>query len=313
MKVAIVIMGADNDLARRNTSAQIEWLSKLISSNSLKHEYKILNYFGAYGNRLHHSDLYTYTPREVNGVEVGYLLTMCGDGINRTYEKTVCAFNFLLNNKDVFFKGDFDYVVRMNISAVLNVVALDTVLEELDKDCVYAARFNSAVSSKYNGVIYPRGDFYIMHRDVLLRASEHFYSVMEEPLIEHVDDVMMGLCLLRAYGKEPSLKHYHAVRYQFLPDFKIGEKFAPWNNVLYYRVKTIPPNEKHSGYSWEDNEWRRMDTEKINRICKVLYEFPPKDISVADVIAPDSETFIVFFNLNDVNLSLEELKKQLLG
>ena len=59
--------------------------------------------------------------------------------------------------------------------------------------------------------------------------------------------------------------------YSFLPnntDIRGFNKFA-----ISSRVKTMPPGVRYSGYSWEDNEYRRCDAEKIKKIHGLIFKW----------------------------------------
>ena len=106
--------------------------------------------------------------------------------------------------------------------------------------------------------------------------------------VPHVDDCLMGLCIIEALGN----KYYEKLKmltYNFLPrdtDISGFNKYA-----LASRVKTIAPGVNYSGYSWDDNKYRRYDAEKIKRIHEVVitinYSSMTPDIFNSQILLAD--------------------------
>ena len=106
--------------------------------------------------------------------------------------------------------------------------------------------------------------------------------------VPHLDDCLMGLCIIDGLGN-----HYYeklkTLRYNFLPrdtDISGFNKYA-----LASRVKTMPPGVNYSGYSWDDNKYRRYDAEKIKRIHEVVitinYSSMTPDIFNSQILLAD--------------------------
>ncbi len=60
------------------------------------------------------------------------------------------------------------------------------------------------------------------------------------------------------------------LQYNFMPMPAVAEHERVNIHGLASRVKTIPPHERYSGYSWDDNEYRKMDSVKMCILSKVF-------------------------------------------
>ena len=197
------------------------------------------------------------------------------ESVYRTYEKTyktLDAIDSICN---------FDWFVRINISTFLNMRLLDYAILKLDKNCIYANALNSYVNadSPYVNDLYPRGDMFIFSDDIRKLILKHGTRFLDcdsklKGRIElpHVDDCMIGLALIDGLGKN-YYEHLKMVKYNFIP-YAPKDVSSDMFNLLCIgsRVKTIPPGEACSGYSWDDNSWRRMDCEKMRMLMRFLNE-----------------------------------------
>lgn len=189
------------------------------------------------------------------------------ESIYRTYEKTAKIFRFISNK-------EYDWIFRINCSLFLNIDLIDLALSNrwFETNKIYCNAINSIDIGeyKYMNTLYARGDMYIMSMKLLkrilpyLKKYEYCDTDMKQRIeVIHVDDVIMGLVVKDAIGKE-YWKSFVSLNYLFFPDyddFLINiHKFA---KCISSRVKTIPPGTVYSGYSWDDNEYRKKDAEKM--------------------------------------------------
>ena len=266
MRIAILIMSTNKEPSITNEKGMYETFIKYTQDNSdsLNHHYDFYFYYADQSKFTgdYQKDL-TYTQIVQSNVYNVYCNVQ--ESIYRTFEKTIFTFNAM--------KG-YDWYIRINISNFINIKLLDLVINEMDKSFIYCNAINTIVSDEnYLNDIYPRGDFYMMsdivRTAILPEANKLLFSDVSLDFkkrcnVIHVDDCLLGVVLVKTFGNtyQDMLK---MLKYNFIPRNNIEnfDKFA-----ISSRVKTIPPNENYSGYSWEDNEYRRQDYKKM----KLLYD-----------------------------------------
>ena len=272
MKIAIMIMSTNSQPSLRNVDAFENTVVKYYNENkdSFKHKYDFYVY---YSNNMDR-DVYTmkngYAPditRKDNGV---YEICIAEkESIYRTFEKTYYAF-------ETISKNDYDLFVRINISLWLNMRLLDAVADQFKEEYVYCNAINSHLNgnSIYVNDLYPRGDMYIFGKrtmeGIIENGNKYLYcdsNLKNRIGVEHVDDCMIGICLIDTYGKD-YYKHIIQLRYVFAPRDSIYSN----GNILDeysigFRVKTTPAG-LQSGYSWDDNKYRLKDVNKMYELQK---------------------------------------------
>ena len=294
MKVAILILSTTNEPSTSNVAAMkdtfISYCNK--NANKFKHEYTFFEYYGILDDDSDSNMIFSSDEviKETNNF---YKIELASeDGIHKTFEKTVSAF------KKVNEIDKYDWFVRINISTYINVPLLDKILGYLDNTTIYSSAVNTYITDeKYFNDIYPRGDFYMFSKYTYDKVSKHFSKyvfdmknlhTIFDNTVPHVDDCLMGLCIIEALGN----KYYEKLKtltYNFLPrdtDISGFNKYA-----LASRVKTMPPGVNYSGYSWDDNKYRRYDAEKIKRIHEVVitinYSSMTPDIFNSQILLAD--------------------------
>ena len=211
------------------------------------------------------------------------------EGIYRTYEKTYKMFKYACDNMQ------FDLIVRINVSMWLNLRLLDEVCSQFKDDVVYCNAINTCIngSSEYVNDLYPRGDLMIMHRSVAQGIVKVGGKYMYEDAnlnkrigVDHVDDCIIGICLIDLYGRE-YFKHIIPLRYNYCPDSNIVlDKFDEF--AIGSRLKSTPPN-MHSGYSWDDNDYRLNDVTKFNELKNISEPWRSDDfkgVMIDELIVP---------------------------
>lgn len=250
MKIAVMIMSASVEPAVRNTEAILEYVAGPCAAMSrggeLRNEYVFYPYLTDGGK----PGVYPAGTHE-NCFRV---ITSAPDDIYGTFEKTVEAYRMI--------PKDFDFLVRINISCFLNIRMLDAMIGTADPGCVYCNAVNTVISSyKYSNLIYPRGDFWMMSAAVAGRVfdmANKFIVDRGDPAdfmkmtvnLDHVDDVLTGMCIAAAYGKDYT-GMIKPVYYQFIPDVTTPDGRVPVRlcvHALTARVKTTPAG-MYSGYS----------------------------------------------------------------
>ena len=272
-----------------------------MKNGSLKHEYDFYIYYAT-----GHSKWSKTGDFEVNQKELDnhvYALEIAGEeSVYRTFEKTMAAFEHV--------KG-YDVYVRINISAYLNIKLFDSVIAFLDKKKIYCNAINTilAPESDYNAVIYARGDAMIMHSIYKEQIAEYGKRLLfcDEWLknrinVVHVDDVLMGAVFYDIY-KEDSYDMYTMLNYNMFfrsPD-EITDK--TFNSLcVFSRLKTIPPDEKTSGYSWDDNEYRRWDCKKMHKIHDCLKDVDySKEKNFPILVSKDKARPTFVCNVREIN------------
>jgi hypothetical protein len=126
-------------------------------------------------------------------------------------------------------------------------------------------------------------------REGILKVSPKFircdYSMKNRLNIPHVDDCMFGMCIMNYFG-EKYYDHLKALYYNYIPTYKEDDKFVWDKNYISTRVKTIPPGINFSGYSWEDNDYRKMDVVKMERINEEIKntDYSKKVLQLKDLL-----------------------------
>lgn len=264
MKVLVMMMWADIQPSIRNLSAFEDSVVKPYLDK--KDDYENEFFFCAYYSTKDDERSVWLNP------EKGRFIDVYGvnedEGIFRTYEKTYKMFEYACENID------FDLLVRINISMWINLRVLDKVCSQFDKEKVYCNAINTHINgnSEYANDLYPRGDMFIMSRETLEGivkvGRKYLYedtNLMKRIGVDHIDDCLMGVCLIDLYGKD-YFKHIVAMKYNFCPDNDVDfERFNGF--AIGTRLKTTPPN-TYSGYSWNDNEYRLRDSFKFEQLGK---------------------------------------------
>lgn len=243
-----------------------------------------------------------------------------GDDINNTYQKTIESYEWIVNNKN------YDWVVRVNISAYVNMFVLDKFLNCADKDKVYANMFCAYLHNwHYLNDCFPRGDAHILSFEVLKKAISIKDSLDVDSIeegMDKVDDTLMGILYMKAF-EDLYVNHYSIINYCFLPQevWSIKKNEAP--NIsqslcyIFTRLKTCPPD-VNSGYSWDDNLYREQDFIKfhiVNNLVKehmsVYYLMSNDKIHSVSLDNASSSSYIPYLDLKECRLdgiSFEGLK-----
>ena len=297
MKVAILILSTTNEPSTSNVAAMKDTFISFCNKNAdkFKHEYTFFEYYGILDNDNKIDDTIISSDNVIKESNNFYKIELVSeDGIYNTFEKTVAAFE-KVNELD-----NYDWFVRINISTYLNVPLLDKIIGYLDNTIIYSSAVNTYITDeKYFNDIYPRGDFYMFSKYTYDKVSKYFskyvfdiknYRTIFDNTVPHVDDCLMGLCIIEALGNNYYEK-LKTLTYNFLPR---GTDITGFNKyALSIRVKTIPPGVNYSGYSWDDNKHRRCDVEKIKRIHEIViaidyYSVTPEIFKSQILLADDS-------------------------
>ena len=295
MKVAILILSTTNEPSTSNVAAMKDTFISYCNKNAdkFKHEYTFFEYYGILDNDSKIDDTIISSDNVIKESNNFYKIELVSeDGIYNTFEKTVAAFE-KVNELD-----NYDWFVRINISTYLNVPLLDKIIGYLDNTIIYSSAVNTYITDeKYFNDIYPRGDFYMFSKYTYDKVSKYFskyvfdiknYRTIFDNTVPHVDDCLMGLCIIEALGNNYYEK-LKTLTYNFLPR---GTDITRFNKyALASRVKTIPSGVNYSGYSWDDNKYRRCDVEKIKRIHEVViaidYSSVTLDIFKSQILLAD--------------------------
>ena len=283
MEIAVLIMGADMQPALRNIDAFKDTVVRYVNDNKdrLRHRYTFYVYYGSVpGIDMNVDETYG---------NLFYISTPYEESVYRTFEKTHHVISLLCSDEN----KKIDLFVRVNISMYLNIDLMDAVADKLKPCNVYCNAINSHVNmnSEYYNDIYPRGDLMIFDRyiaDIIAKEGTKYlncdFRMKDRIGVEHVDDCMIGICLIDGIGKD-YYKHIYMLKYNYLPATEISNDQIN-RYAIGSRIKTVPPEIGYSGYSWDDNDYRLKDVEKFHWLYhfyinnKMSYDF----IKMADVL-----------------------------
>ena len=273
MKIAVLVMCADNELCARNKKAMrdsfIDSCESLMNSGKAENEYEFIFYHGDNNLGIEYECTNMYDNYTID------IAVNCEDHIYRTFEKTYKTFDYILKNET-----SYDWIIRINISTFLNIHLLDKTIKYFNKNIIYCNALNSIISDVvYLNDIYPRGDMFIISTDMIKKIMPEMKKLLycdtftkDRLDVTHVDDCLIGVSIVNTFGRL-YYKHFQMINYNFCPNVKIDNLKEP--EVLYSlasRVKTIPPGVGYSGYSWDDNDYRKYDVGKMIELKKIVDE-----------------------------------------
>ena len=268
MDIAILVMGTKNNPSTRNIEAfkntVVDYCVK--HKDDLQHNYKFVFY---YADSLVESISVTSNETSTSFD----ILIPITESVHRTFEKTRTS---LLVTRDIIKP---DLYIRTNISTYINIPLLDKVAEQLNKDdVVFCNKIGTHLnlSSLYFNKVFPRGDLMIFNKSVVdvidVFGKRYMYSDIDGPVtgVDHVDDCLISVCLRDVYGSSYH-KHIQMIKYNYLPE---SEPDYDKLNVMCIgtRLKTVPCG-MHSGYSWNDNDYRLFDVIKFQNVHNIVMEY----------------------------------------
>ena len=280
MKIAIMVMAANAEPSTRNLEAIKNTLVRYQNEhkNQLKHEYDFYFYWSG-GEDMDSEVNMTASPDYDN---LKFIEVKETESVYRTFKKSIKAFDYISQN------NEYDWYVRMNISMWLNIDLLDNVISQFKPKCIYGNALNSYVNLNcaYCDDIYVRGDLMIFDKDVMKGVLDHAmkflysdWNMIARDGVDHVDDCLVGCCYIDYMGAE-YYKNLYMLSYTYMPDYTISDDIKPAMFNIGTRVKTVPPDESYSGYSWADNEWRKIDVEKMMRLTDYVERNPFRYVGV---------------------------------
>ena len=271
-------MAANAEPSTRNLDAIQNTLVRYYNENKekFKNEYDFYFYWGGIEGKD------CKIEKSTNFDNLTFLEINEEESVYRTYEKTIKAFDLVEKQKD------YDWYVRINISMFINLDLLDAVIGTFKPDCIYGNALNSIVNLNcaYCDDLYVRGDLMIFDKNVMQGITKHalkyMYSDMNMKIrdgIDHVDDCLLGCCFIDYKGAE-YYKNLYMLSYTYLPDPVVREDLKPNKYHIGTRVKTVPPGETYSGYSWEDNDYRKIDCDKMYKLMDYIEKNPSNYIGL---------------------------------
>lgn len=299
MKCAVLIMSTDSNPSLRNIEAMKDTFmrqsNELVENGVLLHQYDFFVYYA--DEKMEHDAVECINDTELCNLH--YIKIGLQESVYTTYEKTYKVFETV--------QDKFDIIIRINISTFLNIVLFDKIINSLNPDIIYGNALNAVMNldSKYANVIYTRGDFMIMSNTVLkgilkygscLLNCDHIMKNRIE--VTHVDDVLMGIAFYE-YMKSLNKNYIEYLRmlyYNFIPNATISEGISISRFAIASRVKTIPPDVNFSGYSWDDNEYRKIDVEKMWLLHNYYTQCADQIPNVTDI----SELYVANVNLRQI-------------
>lgn len=304
MRLAILIMSTEVEPSLRNVEAMKKTMVKQTNEESFDNEYDFFTYTCVDNPN---KDYDTVLSCEKDEAYKNYYSIRINEqeSVYRTFEKTYVTYRYLLDNEEKY--GKYDKFIRINISCYVNIRLLDKLVSQMKDDVIYTNALNTYVNllSPCINKLYPRGDFYIIPHDILTQVMKigkvfmHCDSSLSStgrPDIPHVDDTLFGYAFI-LYAGETYYKNLQMIKYNFLPFTSENvdlinsyvDKYA-----ISTRVKTTPPGHV-SGYSWDDNDWRRHDPAKIEIVHNNVKDIEYKDVTLEDVlVSPLQERDTIF-------------------
>lgn len=282
MKCCILVMADNRELSARNLMAinQTYINGYYLDKDSFDNEFTFYYYTGGYNN--------------FNVVD-NHIQCVSPDNIDGTFYKTIEAFNYCR-------KMNFDFIVRTNISTYINLRLLDKCLSLFNKDVIYCNKISTYLDDNLLNKYYPRGDAYIIHNDLLCKCLdllEHYSPSDEYTLDDKYDDVLFGMLVLKVFGDD-FVEHIKPMQYNCLLETTLHPCVK---NCIFSRLKTCPPN-THSGYSWDDNEYRLYDIKKFLLLHK-SFECA-KDNLINDNDNISIEHLLADYDSNDYFIKLDD-------
>lgn len=311
MRIAVFMMAACVEPSTRNSQAFKNTVVKYCNDNKdrLKNTYEFYVYSALPVEDHENCDIVSAYTQDEKYDNLHYIVVNESESVYRTFEKTYDAFWYV----DHDLEEKYDLYVRVNISMYLNIDLLDNVADKLKPGNVYCNAINSYVNlnSEYCNDLYPRGDLmifdhkilediiygdlceYLLHDDLFIEAND----------VDHVDDCLIGVCLINSLGKD-YYKHLYMLKYNYLPDTEIDMKKIS-SYAIGSRIKTVPPEVGYSGYSWDDNDYRKKDVEKFHYLYDYYNnkEFDYSNVKMADVLVDKSSSRpTLFVHAQNVNV-----------
>lgn len=271
-------MSANNNIAKRDTEAQLNTFVRGIFEKERNNEYHVYFYRAVKEN-------------EIAGVFANYgenpiydVLTETGDDIFSTYEKTVDAYKMIMGD------WDFDILIRCNISCYINIGLLDKVInDDYNREMIVANSINSIITlGEYANDLYARGDFYIIHSELLERTLKTTDLLYNLPItrLDHVDDVLLGVNVIYALGDD-YCDNLKSCLYTFIP-YDVPNVLNAYS--LSFRLKTCPEGTRYSGYGWDGEEVRMKDVEKFHKVHDYIKDVEyDDDILLEQLLYSDDE------------------------
>ena len=274
MKIAIMVMAANAEPSTRNLEAIKNTLVRYQNEHKDKFKNEYDFYFYWSGGDDMKKEVNVSTSKEYSNLK--YIEVKEEESVYRTFEKSIKAFDYVYRN------NDYDWYVRMNISMWINIDLLDSVIFSFKPNSMYGNALNSYVNLNcaYCDDLYARGDLMIFDKDVMKgilgNAMKFLYSdwrMTDRDGVDHVYNCLIGCCFIDYAGPD-YYKSLYMLSYTYLPNHEVGDDIKPQKYNIGTRVKTVPPNETYSGYSWEDNEWRKKDCEKMIKLTEYVENNP---------------------------------------
>jgi len=165
--------------------------------------------------------------------------------------KTIEAYDYLIN----VLRNNYDYIVRTNISTIINIPKLKYYLNELPKSNLYTGgtilKLNwldfasGIVDNSLFGTEYASGTFIIFTQDIMNLILQNKSNIR----YDIVDDLSFGVFIKR-YIPEiiENIQKYKTEKYEIvstvlIPDCKIN------TDLIYYRNRIDVHNIEHSRYT----------------------------------------------------------------
>lgn len=289
MNIVILVMGTKNNPSTRNIEAFKNTVVDYCVNHKgeLQHSYNFVFYYA--------DSLVDDINVTINDTDGSYdMLLPVTESIHRTFEKTRTS---LLVTRDIIKP---DLYIRTNISTYINIPLLDKVANQLNKDnVVFCNKIGTHLnlSSSHFNKVFPRGDLMIFNKSIVdvidVFGKRYMYSDVDGPIIgvEHVDDCLIGVCLNDAYGLSYH-KHIQMIKYNYIP-----ESEPDYNKLncmcIGTRLKTVPCG-THSGYSWDDNDYRLFDVIKFKMTHDTLTRYNySNDVVLKDLIVENAYDYYV--------------------
>ena len=299
MKIAIEILSTREEPSTTNIQAMKDTFVSLSNTIKLENTYDFYFYYGGYSLNEIEND---FVVEKDDMYENCYSIKIpIEESIYNTFEKTIPVFEKITG---------YDWYIRINISCYLNILLLDKILMQLDKNTVYCNAINSYINDeRYFNNIYPRGDMIIFSDETRKGIVEHSKKyircdiALEDRIsIPHVDDCLIGLCLIDYFGKT-YYEHLQMLEYNFLPEPNETFNIVNFNkDTLASRVKTLPPGIGYSGYSWKNNDYRKFDAKKMKFINNIVlkYKNTYNSINIKNLFSYKRNTLFVSLSQKDI-------------
>lgn len=243
MKICILIIYSDNEDYQKMLEIQKEYL------NFFKDE--IIFYFCQMKNNI---------SNEIE-VDNNFIYVKGEEKLLNVLKKTIISMKYIIQ------KHDIDFLIRTNISTIVNIIQLKKIIHMLPKVNFYGGgHFLNLQWLSYENGIYDNslfGTFYVQGTSIIFSKDivENICNNMDKLRYDLIDDLALGVYISTYYSH--ILDYSMILSYELLSMFNIKENsnIKLTENYLFYRNRIE---------AFKSNEKRIKDIENMKNITNLI-------------------------------------------